>query len=562
MCLTPSLWTLRFFCQRPGAAVLNIDSPDIMGHAGFPHSRVVVPEPRLNHVSRQNSSPLHVNVARRLVAMAAERPDSIAVAQPLGYDRDGGRRYQTMTFRELDRDSDRIAAGMHRIGARPGTRLALLVRPGVDFMACVFGLLKAGVVTVLIDPGMGRKNLIRCLESTDPEGFVAISPVQAVRALLRHRFPNAKLNVTAGRRWFWGGATLAAFRRMEYPGPQMAETTADDPAAIIFTTGSTGPPKGVCYRHETFDSQADQVQRFFDIQPGEIDVPGFPMFGLFNCAMGVTAVIPEMDFTRPAKVDPAKFVEAIRDWKATQSFASPAVWNRVGPYCHEKGIRLETVRRVLSSGAPIPLHVLQRMKACIHPEGDVHTPYGATEALPVASISASEVLAETAEKSRRGAGTCVGRRFPDVAWKVVRIVDGPIETLDEAEELPAGEIGELIVTGPAVTREYRSNPKANAWGKIRERVEERAKERVEESSRIWHRMGDVGYLDEEDRFWMCGRLAHRVVTKEGPLYMVSLYTVPCEAIFNEHERVFRSALVGVGPERRAETGDDRGVVPG
>lgn len=474
-----------------------------------------------------------VNVARRLAEMAAARPDSVAVAEPLDYGKDGRRRYRTMTFYELDRDSDRVAAGLRGIGASPGSRLALLVRPGVDFMACVFGMLKAGVVMVLIDPGMGRKNLIRCLESTEPEGFVAISAVQAVRTLLRHRFAKAKLNVTAGRRWFWGGATLAEFRRAAYPGPQMADTQADDPAAIIFTTGSTGPPKGVCYRHETFDSQVDQIQRFFDIRPGEVDVPGFPMFGLFNCAMGVTAVIPEMDFTRPAKVDPAKFVEAIEDWKASQSFASPAVWNRVGPYCEARGIRLDTLRRVLSSGAPIPIRVLERMKRCIHPEGDVHTPYGATEALPVASIAASEVLAETAEKSRKGAGTCVGRRFADVAWKVIRVVEGPIETLADAEELPSGEIGELIVSGPAVTREYRANPGANALGKTRE------------GSRIWHRMGDVGYLDREDRFWMCGRLAHRVVAEEGPMY-----TVPCEAVFNEHPRVFRSALVGVGPKGR------------
>ena len=169
----------------------------------------------------------------------------------------------------------------------------------------------------------------------------------------------------------------------------------DDPAAIIFTTGSTGPPKGVLYSHRNFDAQVEQIRDFYGIQPGEIDLPCFPLFGLFNCAMGVTAVIPDMDPSRPAQVDPLKIIEAASDWNATQAFGSPAIWDRVGRYCESHGVRLPTIRRVLSAGAPIPAEVLRRMKACIHPEGDVHTPYGATESLPVASISASEVLGET-----------------------------------------------------------------------------------------------------------------------------------------------------------------------
>ena len=173
-----------------------------------------------------------------------------------------------------------------------------------------------------------------------------------------------------------------------------------------------------------------------------------------------------MDPTRPARVDPAKIVEAIRDWQVTQTFGSPAVWNRVGRWCQEREVRLPTVRRVLSAGAPVGAEVLRQMTACIHAEGEVHTPYGATEALPVASISSREVLAETAEKTRGGAGVCVGRRFPGIRWKVIPIVPGPIASLDEIEELPPGEIGELIVSGPVVTRQYVTRVEANALAKI------------------------------------------------------------------------------------------------
>jgi acyl-CoA synthetase (AMP-forming)/AMP-acid ligase II len=304
---------------------------------------------------------------------------------------------------------------------------------------------------------------------------------------------------------------------------------AEDPAAIIFTTGSTGPPKGVLYQHGNFAHQASEIQQFYDIQPGEIDLPGFPLFALFNCAMGVSTVIPDMDPTRPADVDPRNILEAANDWQVTQAFGSPALWNTVGRYCEKHDERMPSLRRVLSAGAPVPPHVLRRIKKAMHPDGDIHTPYGATESLPVASISATEVLGETFQRSKEGAGTCVGRRYPGIQWKVIRISDAPIGNIDEVESLPTGEIGELMVRGAVVTQRYVTRTEANALHK------------VADGDVYWHRMGDVGYLDDSDRFWFCGRKSHRVQTSHG-----TLYTIPCEAIFNEHPRVYRSALVGIG----------------
>ncbi len=499
-----------------------------------------------------------LNVAVRLTEMAKVMPDALAVIEPLHYDNQGNRQYRHFTFRQLDQDSNRIAHGLRQMGVLPGTRLAVLIRPGIDFVSAVFGLLKAGAVSILIDPGMGKRKLVKCLQEAEPEGFVAISLVQAIRVLLRQWFPRARLNVTIGRRWFWGGATLEQFRGQAVSDYDPAPTRADDPAAIIFTTGSTGPPKGVLFTHGNFNAQVEQIREMYDIRPGEVDLPGFPLFGLFNCALGVTAVIPDMDPSRPAQVDPLKIIEAIRDWNVTQTFGSPAIWNRVGQYCQEHGIRLPTVRRVLSAGAPVPAEVLGRMKSCIHPDGDVHTPYGATEALPVASIAAGEVLGETAAQTRQGAGVCVGRKFPGIDWKVIRIVEGPIPSINDIEELPPGEIGELIVRGPQVTKCYVTRKAANKTAKIMASkkgtslISEDLHARFPDGCKnisdvpfIWHRMGDTGYLDNQGRFWYCGRVAHRVLTAEGPLYPIR-----CEAIFNQHPDIFRSALVGVGPPGR------------
>lgn len=471
------------------------------------------------------------NVGLMLRSVANERPDQVAVATPGKRNKDGKREYDTITFQQLEEDSNLLAAGLADMGVTPGTRLALLVRPSIDFVSLVFALFKVGAVSVLIDPGMGRKNLLKCLDQVEPEGFVAISVVQAVRVLMGRRYSQAKQNVTVGKRWFWGGETLATLRERGKSNTSFRpfEAKPDDSAAIIFTTGSTGPPKGVLFRHEGFVQQVYQIRDRYNIQPGEVDLPGFPLFGLFNSAMGVTSVIPDMDPSRPAQIDPRNVIEAVYDWNITQAFGSPAIWNKVGLYCEEHDVALPTLRRVLSAGAPVPPHVLRRMKAAIHPEGELYTPYGATEALPVASTSGTEVLNETEELSKQGGGTCVGKRFSQINWKVIRIDDKPIATISEIEELPQGEIGELIVSGPVVTRKYYTSEEATQLAKI------------EDGETIWHRMGDVGYLDDKDRFWFCGRKTHRVETADGPMY-----TIPCEAIVNCHEKIYRSALVGIG----------------
>ncbi len=509
-----------------------------------------------------------VNVADRLGPIAERQPEGLAVACPGRGDVAGRNTYATCTFRELDEDATSLACGFAELGVRPGTRMVLLVRPGVEFVKLVFALLRSGATTVLVDPGMGHRHLVNCLSAVEPEGFVAISPVQALRSILRRRFPRAQKNVTVGHRWFWGGATfdhlLQLGRRSlqsppplqggvrggsELPGdstPLLASplggeefgdrfalpnTQANDPAAIIFTSGSTGPPKGVLYTHQMFLTQADEIQQHYGIQPGGADLACFALFGLFNSAMGVTTVFPQMDFSRPAGADPKKLLAAAHDWQVTQAFASPAVWNKLSQYCAEHDERIPTLRKVFSCGAPVPADVLRRTLACVHPEAQMHTPYGATESLPVASISAHEVLGETASETDRGAGVCVGRKFQTVRWRVIRIGDEPIGSLDDTEELPVREIGELVVQGPQVSPAYVTGG---------QRHNDLAK--IHDGESVWHRLGDVGYFDDQGRFWYCGRKSHRVQTSEG-----TLFTVPCEAILNTHPNVARTAVVGIGP---------------
>ncbi|MCI0331811.1 MAG: AMP-binding protein [Planctomycetes bacterium] len=507
---------------------------------------------------------LRLNVADRLAEVAAHMPDAIAVACPQraspGYAGkrrgDSGADYATTTFAELDADATRVARGLAAWGVPQGTRLALLVRPGIEFVTLVFALLRAGMVIVLVDPGLGRRNLIRCLQEAQPEGFVAISMAQAMRVLLRHKFPRARWNVTVGRRWFWGRLTLDELRMLDAgylaSSIQHPASSINDPAAIIFTSGSTGPPKGVLYTHRMFDAQVAEIQSAYGIEPGGVDLACFPLFALFNSAMGVTTVFPEMDFSRPASADPRKLLAAANDWQVTQAFASPAVWRMISEHCAKEGERIPSLRQVLSCGAPVSASLLRKTLACVADDAKMHTPYGATECLPVATIEAAEVLNETAAQTDEGAGVCVGRKFDSIEWRVIRITDEPIATIDETEELPPGEIGELIVRGPQASPLYITRTECNADAKIADERAgssptpaggEDAPARVESEcgARPWHRMGDVGYLDQQGRFWYCGRKSQRVETKDGPLF-----TECIEAVFNRHPAVQKSALVGLG----------------
>ena len=422
-----------------------------------------------------------------------------------------------------------------RVKKKTHVSVRALIPPSCEFVSWVFALFKAGVVTVLIDPGMGRKNMIHCLQRVQTEGFIGISLVQAIRTLLRFKFPAARKNVTVGKRWFWGGPTAAQLRQTSLSDFTPFQAAASDSAAIIFTTGSTGPPKGVHYCHQNFYHQVLQIQQQYNIEVGEKDLPAFPLFGLFNAAMGVTTILPDMDPTKPANVTPDNIITPIQDWEISQSFGSPALWETVGRYCETQDIQMPSLRRVLSAGAPVPPRVLQRIRNAMAPDGEMYTPYGATESLPVASISATEVLEETAAKSATGRGTCVGEHFPGIEWRVIEIQDGALADIEDARQLPDGEIGELIVRGPVVTSHYVTHEKETRLHKIND------------GDSFWHRMGDVGYLDDMERFWFCGRKSHRVQLADR-----TLFTIPTEAIFNQHPKIYRSAVVRVEDKGVAE----------
>jgi olefin beta-lactone synthetase len=310
---------------------------------------------------------------------------------------------------------------------------------------------------------------------------------------------------------------------------QLAETQPNDVAAILFTSGSTGVPKGVVYRHRHFVAQIEMLREAFDMVPGGIDLPTFPPFALFDPALGLTSVIPDMDPTRPARANPRKLHAAIARFGVDQLFGSPALMRVLA----EHGETLPTVKRVTSAGAPVPPDVVSKMLELLPEDARFWTPYGATECLPVAAIEGRELL-WLRERTEAGAGTCVGRPVPPNEVRLIRIGDDAIAEWNHALLVGAGQVGEITVAGPTATDAYFRRDAQTKLAKIREALPG--------GERIVHRMGDLGWFDGEGRLWFCGRKSQRVVVDEA----TTLCTEQVEPVFNAHPDVARSALVGVG----------------
>ena len=464
------------------------------------------------------------NIARHLRSAAIDHPDTLATLSPLSVSRSGEVAHQRSTFRELDRESDAAARIFQDSGISQGTRTLLAVKPGHDLIVGMFGLIKLGAVPVAIDPGMGWSAYLKCVQHSQPAALVGIRRATLLSRLPLGAFASIRNRITIGTAHWKKSVARQTFAN----ALPISEVQADDLAAILFTSGSTGAPKGVRYTHGMFEAQIRLIRETYGIQPSEVDMPMLPLFALFNPALGMTTVTPLLDPARPASADATPIVSALLAQKVTNSFGSPAIWSRIAEHCQREEIKLPSLRRLLIAGAPVPDGLLESLRI-IAPQCKIHTPYGATECLPVSSIESVELLGPLRQQTLSGQGTCVGRPVAGLEIRIIRETERALDNIAQAEMCAPGEVGEIIATGPSVTQEYDHLPDATRLAKIRE------------GDRLWHRMGDLGTLDVEGRLFFLGRKVEKVRTADGDLPTESL-----EPAFRQHPQVFRCALIGLG----------------
>ena len=497
------------------------------------------------------------NLCRHLAHIAISTPTALAVAvQKSQY---GKLHYQEIDFLTLHQRSDEIAFALNAYGLKSGMKAVLMVTPSIDFFSLTFALFKAGIIPILVDPGMGIKNLKQCFTESAPDAFIGIPKAHIARVLFGWGKASVKklLTVTAAGSSanvfasLIGGMSLTQLLAL-YPLRNSVSPTnalvnedasfdmvklADDAmSAILFTSGSTGTPKGVVYSHKMFEAQITALKEDYAIESGERDLATFPLFSLFGPALGMASIIPDMDASKPIKANPDFIFAAIEKYQCTNLFANPALIEVLGQAgtIKAKITKLNSLKRVISAGAPATLPSIERFTQLLSDNVPVLTSYGATESLPLTKISSTDLL-KTSNITDNGGGICVGAPVNGVELSIIEISDEVIKTWHDSLSLPINTIGEIVVKGDMVSQQYYHRDGATAQAKIFNVDSSNTNSNV-----VRHRMGDLGYLDESGMLWMCGRKAHRVTTNKKVLF-----SIPCERIFNTHKLVERTALVGV-----------------
>ncbi len=479
-------------------------------------------------MSSSTETPL-LDLPDRIREIAREHPDRAAVIDvsraPWGI------RSKTTSFKTISDRAEGLAVGLREIGIGEGTLCSYMVPPGPDAMVVALALWRVGAALVGIEPySHGLRPVAKSLERVGPTVFFGTPEAHVARVAFGWGRGTVKTNIVVGGPRLPGIRSLSSLEKAPPEHPRTTSIGEDSPMLIGYTTGSTGAPKPMVMTKKNVSAMIHGVmgQWRLDELGDIVDMPTFPIFWIIGLSHGGTTIVPPMNFaTRgPGDASPAALAETIRKHEVVSMFASPALLTNLATYCDKKAITLPSIRRIVSGGAEIQGPLYAAMKKVIV-NGELYSNYGATEALPVAEIDGDTVLGETWSRSDQGEGLCVGMPLPGVEVRIIEIGDGPIATIGDAKELPAGEIGEAIVRSPHISDRYFNAEKEMAENKI-----------VDGDTR-WQRLGDTGFLDEKGRLWVCGRRSHRVVRRDRVWFALC-----CEFVFNTHPDVVRSALIG------------------
>ncbi len=424
---------------------------------------------------------------------------------------------ESVTFDEFAAQVATYAQELHQQGVQRGQRIAVLVPPSIDLIAVVYAAWRIGAVTVIADRGLGLRGLGNAVRSARVQHVVGSQKALLAARALRCA-PHATF-IDLGK--LHGAKKLESLAEVYAPQPQ-----PQDLAAVLFTSGATGPAKGVRYTHQQLCAQRDALQHLYGITNADRFVAAFAPFALYGPALGICTGLANMDVTAPRTLTAQALNEACESIQATMVFASPAALVNVLATAETTNTTaLSKVRLVMSAGAPVPLATLQAMKT-LCPQAEMHTPYGMTELLPLAdiSLSAREAVGEDQEGT---GGVCVGK-----AVNGCDVVVAAPHSGRDVQPLATGVTGEILASAPWMSDGYD-----RLW-----HTQNSARPLREEGKRSWHRTGDVGHLDHAGNIWVEGRVVHVIYSVEG-----EVTPVPLEIAVESIAEVQRAAVVGIGP---------------
>ena len=442
-------------------------------------------------------------------------------------------RYAVTSYEQLHERALELERGCRRLGVQPQDRIVFWNVVDPDAVALLFALFAIGAMPVFVDPSTPTAELDACLDEIRPDGFIGIHRAHLLRLRHRRGFSNLRYAIV-GRRFSW--LPLPSYRTLTR-APGQVEPTAEptcpvpgpggsEPGEFIsYTTGTTGKPKGVVCTRGMVEASLSAWSSLELREAGDRNLSFGPIFSLLDMCLGVTAVLPRLDPRRPLAFDPLQLVKIMRDQRVTRSFASPRIAEKLTRACLDTGQTLPALRVLMVGGAIVEESVLEGANRIL-PNGEAYVCYGATEAVPISLTPASQVLGHPPCMSERGErGFLVGRPLGSIRAQIARLTTHG-EGNTAWEELPPGAVGELLITGPNVSRGYLGDAEITARSKIQDGLD------------CWHRMGDLAYRDEAGNLYLCGRAGDRI-EHAGHIF----HAAPVERLFSTHPRVFRTALI-------------------
>ncbi|ETR72486.1 MAG: peptide synthase [Candidatus Magnetoglobus multicellularis str. Araruama] len=489
--------------------------------------------PQTNETASVTSrSTEQANISGYIVELAQVSAYKQAIISLSGRDNNSKMAYTHLTFRQFNQRSSELARGLQQAGVIRGTKTALQMQPGIDWFSIVYALLKIGAVPILIQPSLGYARIAQCIKAVEPEVLISEPKYQVAPMIYSSSYQSIHLQISTHRRWFSKGICIRDLQKNDPTTIQIAEMRSHDPGIIIFSTScESDKPKPTILSHGTLNAIVELMKSVMAITPDSTLFTTFPLFMILAPTLGIRNVIPVSHSLNACRMDPRLLVENIWDHGITHLLMSPTRLMMLAEFLREEGIFLPSIQRIGAWGEPYPAQELQRLHFYINEKTQIFPLYGMTEAPIVSTIGSHKIVAETQIKTERGFGICQGKVLDDLEMRIIEVNDRPIDNWSDDLLEKDGGIGELVIKGDAVSRQYSNSTKDDALYKI------------PDGKYMWHRTGDVGWLDSRSNFWFCGRKQDRIIISEEE----TLYTIPCEAVFMQHERVYRCIIVGVGP---------------
>lgn len=463
------------------------------------------------------------NIANYLIEAAEKFPLKEAIIEGL---KDS--KYKKITFSELNILSNQYANYFIKKGVKDNQKVLILINFSINFIAITYALFKIGAIPVFIDKGTRIKKILKSMKNVEPYVLIGNLQTNIIGIILKRYITSIKLNIIIFENLPILEQYFIKKIKNESAHFKLKEGNDKKTIAILFTSGSTGQPKAVIYTHEMIKAQLTLLKEQYEFISEETDLSTLPVFSLFDAALQMTTIIPNVNIAKPSSINPKNIIQCINQFKATTTYASPLIIEKILKYISDKQLTLPSLRRLLIYGSPLPTLTIQKIYKTFQ-NVNISVTYGATEALPISSITLDEIKKETLENTMQGKGICLGYTFKNIKINIIKISEHPIENINDTIILDKHLCGEIIVYGDIVSTKYYNDELSTKLSKIKDK------------DKYWHRTGDIGFTDEKNRLWYMGR-------KEDIIYCPNkmLFTIPIETLYDNYYKINKSALIGLG----------------